>query len=755
MSFSRVDNRQLPIDTAGVTLTAEALTLAQGLAKNSHSQWVQALTEMGWIYGPQLNDTSRTHPYLVRFEELPEAIRNEKLQVFLEQLKVAMAMGYSLQAPNPASDRSASTPSSQQQVSDLITDASLNLQLAPLMALRRDIVSIQPRTPDLHCSLADTLLQLGEPLMAYDVLMEGLHQWPQHLRLQQLLALALARSGAIQSANQLLLKLVESGQRDEETLGLLARTHKDLWRQSQSSTAAAVDHLSLALQRYQEAYAISRSPWPGINAATLALVQGDIQQAQALAQTVRDQSQQALAKKRRTGGDPYWVLATLGEAELILGHWDEAEVYYAEAVKVGQGRYGDLSSTYRNARLLIQATDQPPDWLQRWFQMPRVVVFSGHRVDAPQRSQPRFPPELEGPVYAAIMDKLQGVQGTVGYASASCGSDILFLEAILALGGECNVVLPYARDQFVQHSVEVGAAGNWVNRFEQVLSRAREIVIASDARPKGDATSYEYSNRLLHGLARMRARQLHTDLVPLAVWNGQPGDGRGGTASTVAYWRQWTPHVEIIDLAEMLRQHCPQLLLSGQSQASPQRSLRPPEDNPREVRALLFADVVHFTQLSEDKLLTFMQHFLKAVAELSQDLKVEALMKNTWGDALYYVFATVQEAGEFALALCDLMQTMDWQAAGLQVDMNLRIALHAGPVFRGIDPVTGQVNYIGTHVNYAARIEPVTPPGKVYASQAFAAIAASEGVESFSCDYVGQMPWAKHYGTFATYHVHR
>jgi hypothetical protein len=39
--------------------------------------------------------------------------------------------------------------------------------------------------------------------------------------------------------------------------------------------------------------------------------------------------------------------------------------------------------------------------------------------------------------------------------------------------------------------------------------------------------------------------------------------------------------------------------------------------------------------------------------------------------------------------------------------------------------------------------------------KAFAAMAASEGVSGFACDYVGQMPYAKHYGTFPTYHVHR
>ncbi|NJL47298.1 MAG: hypothetical protein HC929_07145 [Leptolyngbyaceae cyanobacterium SM2_5_2] len=72
----------------------------------------------------------------------------------------------------------------------------------------------------------------------------------------------------------------------------------------------------------------------------------------------------------------------------------------------------------------------------------------------------------------------------------------------------------------------------------------------------------------------------------------------------------------------------------------------------------------------------------------------------------------MEQAGLFALGLCELMQNTDWQRYGLPADMNLRIALHAGPVYRNVDPITGQVNYIGNHVNHAARIEPITPPGR-------------------------------------------
>jgi class 3 adenylate cyclase len=157
--------------------------------------------------------------------------------------------------------------------------------------------------------------------------------------------------------------------------------------------------------------------------------------------------------------------------------------------------------------------------------------------------------------------------------------------------------------------------------------------------------------------------------------------------------------------------------------------------------------------LTEDELPLFVRHFLGAIGELATTSQHAPVMKNTWGDGLYFVFNGVRDAGRFALELCDRVASTDWTEKGLPKDLNLRIALHAGPVYSCIDPVTRQPNYIGTHVSRAARIEPITPPGQVYASQAFAALASAQHVTEFTCDYVGQTPLAKGYGIFPTYHV--
>src|SRR6185312_2783632 len=114
-------------------------------------------------------------------------------------------------------------------------------------------------------------------------------------------------------------------------------------------------------------------------------------------------------------------------------------------------------------------------------------------------------------------------------------------------------------------------------------------------------------------------------------------------------------------------------------------------------------------------------------------------------EGLYFVFSDVDLAGKFALDLADLVASTKWEEKGLRPGLSLRIGLHAGPVYEFDDPITGTRSYSGTHVSRAARIEPITPPGQVYASESFAALAAAERASGFVCDYVGQMPLAKSY----------
>jgi class 3 adenylate cyclase/tetratricopeptide (TPR) repeat protein len=624
--------------------------------------------------------------------------------------------------------------------------------LAELMSIWRSRAPEEGAgSPALFRCLGERILAQGEPLLAYDVISAGLTTWPNDVRLRQLQGLALARSGATERANSILEQLRRDVQPTEETLGMLARTYKDLAARA-ATAEQRKEYWKRAAEIYAEAYRTSGGYWSGINAATMSLVIGDEAGACELASKVREQ---CLHEVEGASGDVYWELAALGEAALICRDFSEAEKWYARAAEKGKRRFGDLDSSRRNARLILRYWKNDESWIDKFLRVPSVIVFAGHMIDRPERSAPRFPREMESEVAKKICDKIDKLKPGFGFSSAACGSDILFLEAMLDYGAEVSVVLPCNEEEFIRDSVEIGpAAKKWRERFDHVLARAARVITASNERLEIGGVSYEFCNELLLGLATIRCRQLDSKLVPLAVWNGEAGDGPGGVASVVAKWRSLGYEPVVVDLPK----------IEGRASSRPKTQTGPsrtgiddaaPSNFASRIVAILFADAVGFSKLSEPEVPRFVQHFLGAIAGLTSEFAKSILANNTWGDGLYFVFEDVDLAGEFALRLAELTTKTKWSEKGLRADLNLRIALHAGPVYEFDDPITHRRNYSGTHVSRAARIEPVTPPGQVYASEAFAALATAKHVDAFQCDYVGQTPMAKGYGTLPVYHVRR
>ncbi len=595
------------------------------------------------------------------------------------------------------------------------------------------------------------MLQRGEWLSAYDTASEALKRWPEDSGLRQLLSLSLICTGATDTAWKILETLSREEPADEETLGILARIFKDL-------SARAFDRrashrlMRKAFRLYDRSYRLHGGYWAGINAATTALVTGHQAKAESLAYEVKNLCLQA-SKSRR--GDSYWVLATLGEASLVLRDFDSAVSWFKRARSRAGKRLGDIGSTRRNARLLLKHWKAEPSAVEAVLRVPGVVVFSGHMIDESGRRKPRFPASLEAAVKNQIRAKLQLIQPGVGFSSAANGSDILFLETMLESGAEIVVVLPYERAQFVEDSVaKTSSKVAWTERFERVIGAATRVITASPEPFYAAGISYDYANRLLLGLAKIRAQQLETSLTAMTVWDASD-DSRadGGTATAVDRWRRAQVPVEVLSLSTLRQiRRSP---VTADLKTETLRKQKPPAATNSQIVALLFADAVGFSRLTEHEIPAFTRHFLGMIANLTRKSPRAILAKNTWGDGLYLVFSDVQAAGEFALQLCELAATARWHDLGLPAGLALRVGLHAGPVHRLNDPVTGRRSYCGTHVNRAARIEPITPPGSVYASESFAALAAATQSTSLNLDYVGQTPLSKEYGVFPTYLVRR
>jgi class 3 adenylate cyclase len=746
-----------PVDTSRVKLPPGISKLTERLAENAHEVWAAGRLAEGWSYGPVRDDEMKQHPCLVRYDELPESEKEYDRRAALESLKTILALGYSLEERSPAVGAEAGDR--QSAVAAWLGDPS-GWDLQALMEIWRvHKLEDWAVSAEMYETTAEYFMKFGEPLLAYDVAAEGMRLWPQRVRLRQLVALSLFRSKATERAMVELQKLYDEGCRDEETMGMLARAHKDLADRTEDPERKR-QYWENAYEIYSRAARETGGYYSGINAATLARILGREVEAAELALRVRRACREEQAAAGSLGGDSYWRTATLAESALILNNPVEAENLYMQAARQARNRFGDLASTRRNARLLMDGMGLGPAErarLERCFEVPRVVVFSGHMIDRPGRPEPRFPAHLEAKVKAAVRDRLVELDGRVGFASAACGSDLIFLETVLELGGEIHVVLPYEAEHFIEDSVDIMPGADWRSRFEGILGRAVEVLVASEKQIDGGGLVFDYANRLLLGLAKIRANQLETVLAPLTVWDGGSGDGLGGTASIVELWRNSGAAVNLVDLKRLLRDEveAPDLVIPAAADRIAEKA-KPVAELDTQLKAMLFADAVGFGRLSEAQVALFIRHFLGGVADLTRPPNGHApLTKDTWGDGLFFVFETAGEAGRFALDLSDMVNSRDWSAQGLPREMNFRIALHAGPVYGYTDPVTGRGTFTGIHVTRAARLEPITPPGNVYASREFAALAAVENEGGFVCDYVGQTPLAKNYGVRPVYHVLR
>jgi class 3 adenylate cyclase len=180
----------------------------------------------------------------------------------------------------------------------------------------------------------------------------------------------------------------------------------------------------------------------------------------------------------------------------------------------------------------------------------------------------------------------------------------------------------------------------------------------------------------------------------------------------------------------------------------------------RQVRAFLFCDVVGYSKLDEAEHPTFLHSFLRRIAtEIPRPEFV-----NTGGDSLFMSTKDALSLAQYALELQQLIDTTNWLEAGLPPDLAMRCALHAGPAYEIEDPFTGRMNLYGSHVNRAARIEPITVPGQIYASEQFVAFIISDLLaagfsdpESFPMGftYLGVLDLAKSFGTQSTYRLYK
>ena len=461
-----------------------------------------------------------------------------------------------------------------------------------------------------------------------------------------------------------------------------------------------------------------------------------------------------------------WVQAT---AHAILGAMDEAYRDFEQLQQTGCST-GDLAEARYQAQSLAEAQGKPSDFFKAAFPPLQLIVFAGHNPDLPGW-RVRLPSESIPAAREAIRAQLKAMGARVGLASASAGADLLFTDVMRELGGGVHLVLPWAREEFRRSSVTnydpPGERGQWGPLFDQALeSAASTREIGQLYEPSSDA-GWEFMMEVTAGLAIQTARERRLDVQPVVLWDGREGRGVGGTDSFFQFWNSQVGITPVIIPTPAVESPTSSHIVLHASRRCERPILH------QEVKTMLFADIVGYSKLTEKSIPDFIEPFLARMGRLASAGGHVPCHVNTWGDALYAVFDFACDAGIFALELARMLAEgkPDWLARGLYQEtldadghivkepLNIRIGLHTGPVVIHYDPVVRRLGFTGTHVSRAARIEPITEPGQVFASEEFAAMIevdseiqrrtgaghcalASTG---FTCEFVQRMHLAKNY----------
>jgi len=368
-----------------------------------------------------------------------------------------------------------------------------------------------------------TALGNGNLLLAYDLALSAIESGDETQEVRHLIVLALARMGDADRAMELYNQYQLGASSDPHHRAIGARILKD----TALATAPGDDRkavLLLAFEAYEKLYQESGDAYPGVNAATLALLAGETDKARGLAL--------AISKLPEiTNSANYYDTATHAEALLILGKVQEAKVILSEAGELPDANSGAKSSSSRQLALVASEIGldlEQQNNLLSPILPPSVIYFCGHIFLEDEA--------VEAELLDAIEEFLEQHDVGFAYGALAAGSDILIAEAVLAHGGELHITLPFNKDDFIEHSVALAGDG-WLERFHNCLEAATRVSLATEMNYVGDPEQFSYSSKVAMGMAILRAEFLGRPAHQLAIWDGVESAGKAGTGADVKTWK--------------------------------------------------------------------------------------------------------------------------------------------------------------------------------------------------------------------------
>lgn len=545
-------------------------------------------------------------------------------------------------------------------------------------------------------------LRSGNYLLAYDRVLKAEAQQRPSDELVYLKLLALANAGSTQAALRRFEELPQAlRERNEDWLALEGRLYKDL---ALRGGPAAPAHFRRAAECYRAAFVRTGGYFSAINAATTSLLGGERSQAAWLAQDV-------LAHVERL--DPadeterYYVRATEAEAALLLADVPRARSALEAANRLLPDNLNARSRTRQQLALLCRELRLDAGVVQV-LRMPPVVYL-------PPTADRGAAPVAGADLRAAFV-----------YAGLTQPPELERAERLLDQDVRLHAVLAAPRKAMLAHWHDVHGR-EWGRRLGAVIDRAHETSVALGFLPSEDLWCDSYVGAMALGLSRLAARRLGSEWrCPGPDGALQPGGARAELDQAVLDVLGYSARSQVGGVVF-------DRLLAG----------------------VIFADFAGFSRLGDDELPLFWANFMRAISERLGAHRPGILLQHTWGDALHVVTRGARAAAEIACEIQDCLEHLRPTLPGALASLELRLAAHFAPVFSGGNPIEEERTYFGTQLSVTARIEPVTPPGMIFVTEAFAAQITLESPENFVVEYAGEVSLAKSWGQSRLFNLRR
>jgi tetratricopeptide (TPR) repeat protein len=458
---------------------------------------------------------------------------------------------------------------------------------APIYALRLEA----------YRNAGKALMDLGQFSFGLEQIEKALAMNPKDMIASQYKGILLGRCKKFELAKEWMRSLVQENSRDSETLALLGRVEKNAWVQAwrgednektieQMKDDAAYEEglLREAIDPYYQAFVLEPIHYySGINALTLlhllAYLTGDITQSEklkALEGGIRWAIQSALSKGTPSFKD-YWARVSLGDVEVLVSDTPVIEKAYKYAVAVSENNWFDLDSSRQQLLILrdlgfrpkeVDAAIKVFDRALEKIQKPEIRVkpksvflFSGHMIDAPGRTDPRFPNDkkyfdIAANAIAAKLDELGAGKEDIALCGGACGGDLLFAESVLERELHLQIRIPFEEPTFLRKSVSF--AGNiWQDKFYKVKNNPNTtLYVMPDeigAAPEGvDAYARDNLWQLYTALS-LKPENAPERVRFICLWNRKESDGPGGTKDMYEQISKHLGRAYVLDTNELFK----------------------------------------------------------------------------------------------------------------------------------------------------------------------------------------------------------